>query len=179
MQALKDAKLKPSEIDEVVLVGGSTRVPKVRQIVKEIFGKEPHQGVNPDEVVAVGAAIQGSVLAGDRKRRVVAGRDSTDSRYRNRRWSHDRAHRTQHDDSGRKEEHVFDGRRQPNCGDGQRFPRRTQDGSAQPLAGPIQLGRHSTRTARRAANRSQVRHRPKRYLQCFGSRRRDRASRRA
>ena len=67
LRALEDAKLKPSDIDEVVLVGGSTRVPKVRQIVKEIFGKEPHQGVNPDEVVAIGAAIQGSVLAGDRK----------------------------------------------------------------------------------------------------------------
>ena len=67
MQALEDAKLKASDIDEVVLVGGSTRVPKVREIVKKIFGKEPHQGVNPDEVVAVGAAIQGSVLAGDRK----------------------------------------------------------------------------------------------------------------
>lgn len=66
MQALDDANLKPSEIDEVVLVGGSTRVPKVRELVKEVFGKEPHQGVNPDEVVAIGAAIQGSVLAGDR-----------------------------------------------------------------------------------------------------------------
>ncbi|MFN8740766.1 MAG: molecular chaperone DnaK [Pirellula sp.] len=67
LQALRDAKMKPSDIDEVVLVGGSTRVPKVRQLVKDIFGKEPHQGVNPDEVVAVGAAIQGSVLSGDRK----------------------------------------------------------------------------------------------------------------
>jgi molecular chaperone DnaK len=67
MQALKDAKLSPSEIDEVVLVGGSTRVPKVQKMVKDIFGKEPHKGVNPDEVVAVGAAIQGSVLAGERK----------------------------------------------------------------------------------------------------------------
>ncbi|GAA5506017.1 molecular chaperone DnaK [Novipirellula caenicola] len=66
LQALEDAGMKPSDIDEIVLVGGSTRVPKVRQIVKEIFGKEPHQGVNPDEVVAVGAAIQGSVLAGER-----------------------------------------------------------------------------------------------------------------
>jgi molecular chaperone DnaK len=62
--ALKDAKLKPSEVDEVVLVGGSTRMPRVQQIVKEIFGKEPHKGVNPDEVVAVGAAIQGAVLTG-------------------------------------------------------------------------------------------------------------------
>ena len=66
MRALEDAGIKPNEIDEVVLVGGSTRVPKVREMVKSIFGKDPHQGVNPDEVVAIGAAIQGSVLAGDR-----------------------------------------------------------------------------------------------------------------
>ncbi|MFT5524351.1 MAG: molecular chaperone DnaK [Pirellulaceae bacterium] len=66
LQALEDAKLSPSAIDEVVLVGGSTRVPKVRELVKSIFSKEPHQGVNPDEVVALGAAIQGGVLAGDR-----------------------------------------------------------------------------------------------------------------
>src|SRR5215216_4861050 len=67
MKALDDAKLKPADIDEVVLVGGSTRMPRVQQIVKEIFGKEPHKGVNPDEVVAVGAAIQGAVLTGDVK----------------------------------------------------------------------------------------------------------------
>ena len=66
LTALQDAGFKPGEIDEIVLVGGSTRVPKVRDLVKSIFGKEPHQGVNADEVVAVGAAIQGSVLAGDR-----------------------------------------------------------------------------------------------------------------
>ena len=64
-KALKDAKLSPSEIDEVVLVGGSTRIPKVQELVKQMFGKEPHRGVNPDEVVAVGAAIQGGVLAGE------------------------------------------------------------------------------------------------------------------
>jgi molecular chaperone DnaK len=63
--ALKDAELDKSEISEVVLVGGSTRIPKVQEIVKEIFGREPHRGVNPDEVVAVGAAIQGGVIAGD------------------------------------------------------------------------------------------------------------------
>ena len=67
LKALDDAKLKPSNIDEVVLVGGSTRMPRVQQIVKEIFGKEPHKGVNPDEVVAVGAAIQGAVLTGEVK----------------------------------------------------------------------------------------------------------------
>ncbi len=65
--ALKDANLKPSDIDEVILVGGMTRMPRVQQKVKEIFGKEPHKGVNPDEVVAVGAAIQAGVLKGDVK----------------------------------------------------------------------------------------------------------------
>ncbi len=64
-QAMKDAKLQTSEIDEVVLVGGSTRIPKVQELVTKMFGKEPHKGVNPDEVVAIGAAIQGGVLAGE------------------------------------------------------------------------------------------------------------------
>jgi len=62
---LRDAKLSPGEIDEVVLVGGSTRIPKVQALVKEMFGKDPHKGVNPDEVVAIGAAIQGGVLSGE------------------------------------------------------------------------------------------------------------------
>jgi molecular chaperone DnaK len=66
-QALNDAGVKPSEIDEVVLVGGTTRIPKVQQIVRELFGKEPHKGVNPDEVVAVGAAVQAGVLGGEVK----------------------------------------------------------------------------------------------------------------
>jgi len=64
-QALKDAGLEPKDVDEVVLVGGSTRIPKVQQLVRDFFGKEPHKGVNPDEVVAVGAAIQAGVLAGE------------------------------------------------------------------------------------------------------------------
>jgi molecular chaperone DnaK len=66
-KALQDAGLTAADIDEVVLVGGQTRMPKVQQVVKEIFGKDPHKGVNPDEVVAIGAAIQGGVLAGDVK----------------------------------------------------------------------------------------------------------------
>ena len=64
-KALADARMKPSDIDEVVLVGGSTRIPKVQELVRKFFDKEPHKGVNPDEVVAVGAAIQGGVLSGD------------------------------------------------------------------------------------------------------------------
>jgi molecular chaperone DnaK len=66
-QALADAGLKPADIDEVVLVGGSTRMPRVQEVVKQFFGKEPHKGVNPDEVVAIGAAVQGGVLAGEVK----------------------------------------------------------------------------------------------------------------
>ncbi|MCL4558108.1 MAG: molecular chaperone DnaK [Deltaproteobacteria bacterium] len=66
-QALKDAGLQPSDINEVVLVGGQTRMPKIQEMVKDFFGKEPHKGVNPDEVVAVGAAIQGAVLSGEVK----------------------------------------------------------------------------------------------------------------
>ncbi len=65
--ALADAKLEPEQIDEVVLVGGMTRMPKVQETVKNLFGKEPHKGVNPDEVVAIGAAIQGAVLSGEVK----------------------------------------------------------------------------------------------------------------
>ena len=66
-QCLKDAGVEPKDIDEVVLVGGSTRIPKVQQLVKDYFGKDPHKGVNPDEVVAVGAAIQAGILAGEVK----------------------------------------------------------------------------------------------------------------
>jgi molecular chaperone DnaK len=66
-QALKDAGLQPSEVQEVVLVGGSTRVPRVQQLVKELFGKEPNKSVNPDEVVAIGAAVQAGVLTGEVK----------------------------------------------------------------------------------------------------------------
>ncbi|MEI7669548.1 MAG: molecular chaperone DnaK, partial [Pseudomonadota bacterium] len=66
-KAIADAGLKPSDIDEVILVGGSTRIPKIQEVVEKFFGKKPHKGVNPDEVVAIGAAIQGGVLAGDVK----------------------------------------------------------------------------------------------------------------
>src|SRR6202012_5534344 len=66
-KALKDAGITANEIDEVILVGGSTRIPKVQEVVEKFFGKKPHKGVNPDEVVAIGAAIQGGVLTGDVK----------------------------------------------------------------------------------------------------------------
>ena len=67
LRALEDAGIKPADVDEVILVGGSTRIPAVQRLVTDLFGKEPHKGVNPDEVVAVGAAVQGGVLQGDVK----------------------------------------------------------------------------------------------------------------
>jgi molecular chaperone DnaK len=70
-QALSDAKLAPGDVNEVILVGGSTRIPRVRQITKEIFGKDPNQSVNPDEVVAIGAAIQGAILTGEVEEQMV------------------------------------------------------------------------------------------------------------
>jgi len=70
-RAMSDAKLSPSDIDEVVLVGGSTRIPRVRQIAKDLFDKEPNKSVNPDEVVAIGAAIQGAILAGEVEQQMV------------------------------------------------------------------------------------------------------------
>src|SRR5204863_3586976 len=66
-QALSDARMKPEQIDEVILVGGQTRMPKVQETARSYFGKEPHRGINPDEVVAVGAAIQAGVLQGEVK----------------------------------------------------------------------------------------------------------------
>jgi molecular chaperone DnaK len=80
-QALKDAGLSKSQIDQVILVGGSTRIPKIQEVVKEFFGKEPSKGVNPDEVVAVGAAIQGGVLSGDVKDVILLDVIPLSSRY--------------------------------------------------------------------------------------------------
>ena len=69
---MRDSGYSSKDIDEVILVGGSTRIPMVQELVKSIFGKEPHKGVNPDEVVAIGAAIQGGVLTGDVKDVLIA-----------------------------------------------------------------------------------------------------------
>ncbi len=66
-QAMQDAGVSPKDINEVILVGGQIRMPKVQEAVKQLFGREPHKGVNPDEVVAVGAAVQGAVLTGEVK----------------------------------------------------------------------------------------------------------------
>ena len=93
-KAIADSGLSLSEIDEVILVGGSTRIPAVQEAVRKFFGKEPNKTVNPDEVVAIGAAVQGAVLSGDSSVKDVLLLDVTPlSRYRNSRWRDDQAHR--------------------------------------------------------------------------------------
>ena len=96
-RALDDAKLTPAQIDEVVLVGGSTRIPKVQDLVKNFFNKEPHRGVNPDEVVALGAAVQAGVLAGEVKGRAPPRRDPSLPWHRNPGRRHDEDHREEYD----------------------------------------------------------------------------------
>ena len=91
--ALKDAGLKVNEIDDVILVGGQIRMPKVQEEVQNFFGKEPRRDVNPDEAVALGAAIQGGVLAGDVKDVLVARRYAAVARYRDAGWRYDQVDR--------------------------------------------------------------------------------------
>ncbi len=93
-QVLKDAGVKKDEIDDVVLVGGSTRIPKVQAMLKEYFGREPSKGINPDEAVAWGAAVQGGVLAGDESLGdvVLIDVNPPHPRYRDQRRCHDQAH---------------------------------------------------------------------------------------
>ena len=104
--ALKDADLKVNEIDDVILVGGQTRMPKVQEEVQNLFGKEPRRDVNPDEAVALGASIQGGVLAGDVKRCIASRRDPVVTRNRDDGSGHDQAHRKEHDDPGERRSDV-------------------------------------------------------------------------
>ena len=167
-QALKDAGLKKTDIDEVVLVGGMTRMPKVVETVKEFFGREPHKGVNPDEVVALGAAIQGGVLQGDVKDVLLLdvtpltlgietlGGVFTPLIERNTtiptKKSADLLHR----------------RRQSECGDDPGVPGRAAHGARQQDAGPVRPGGPPAGSARHAAGRGDLRHRRQRHRQRLG-----------
>jgi molecular chaperone DnaK len=159
-QALKDAGLKKSEIDEVILVGGMTRMPKVVETVKDFFGREPHTGVNPDEVVALGAAIQAGVLQGDVKDVLLL--DVTPLTL------------AQHHHPHQEEPGVLHRRRQPERGDDPGLPGRAADGGSQQAPGPVRPGGHPAGPARRAAGRGHLRHRRQRHRQRFGPRQGDR-----
>jgi molecular chaperone DnaK len=162
-RALEDAGLKPTDVDEVILVGGSTRIPKVQEMVRQITGKEPHKGVNPDEVVAIGAAIQAGVLAGEVKDIVLLdvtplslGIETKGGIFtvlipRNTtiptRKSENLHHRGGWADQRR----------------GARLSGRATDGARQQTARRVPLGRYPARARWRAANRGDLRHRRERH----------------
>ena len=108
-QALKDAGVDASKIDEVVLVGGQTRMPAIQELVKKLFGKEPHKGVNPDEVVAIGAAVQAGVLAGDVKDLLLLDVTPLTLSIETMGGVATRMIRAQHDDSDQEDGDVLDG----------------------------------------------------------------------
>ena len=167
-QAMKDAHFSVNEIDEVILVGGSTRIPKVQELVRTMFGKEPHKGVNPDEVVAIGAAIQGGVLAGEVKDVLLLDvtplslgietlggimtklveRNATIPTAQKQVFSTAEANQTAVTDQG--------------------LPRRAADGGRQSPARPVQSGRPAAGTARHSADRSRIRHRRQRHSPGLG-----------
>ena len=153
--ALKDAGLsKAGEIDEVVLVGGMTRMPKVKEEVKNFFGKEPHKGVNPDEVVAMGAAIQAGVLQGDVKDVLLL--DVTPLSLGDRDPGR-RLHptdRPQHHDPDQEEPDLLDRRGQPERVTIRVFQGEREMAADNKLLGPVQSRGHPARTARHAADRS-------------------------
>jgi molecular chaperone DnaK len=138
-QALADAGVDPSKIDEVVLVGGSTRIPKVQQIVKDLFGKEPHKGVNPDEVVALGAAIQAGVLAGEVKDPAAPRRDAAVARHRDAGRRDDALIQRNTTIPTRKSETFSTAGRQSDERRGARAAGRTAAGARQPHLGRFQL----------------------------------------
>ena len=150
-QAMQDAGVSPKDIDEVILVGGQTRMPKVQEAVKQLFGKEPHKGVNPDEVVAVGAAVQGAVLTGEVKDVLLLDVTPLSLGIETLGGVMTPLITAQHDDPDEEERDLHHRGRQPDLGRGARAPGRAADGARQPHAREVPPGRASRR--RRAACR--------------------------
>ncbi len=161
-QALADAGLTASDIDHVVLVGGMTRMPAVQEKVKELIGKDPHKGVNPDEVVAVGAAIQAGRAQGRGQGHPAARRHSALARHRDEGRRLHEADRAKHDHPDEEVRGLHDCRGQPALGRGPRAPGRVGDGDVQQDAREVPARRDSSRAARSAADRGGLRHRRER-----------------
>ena len=171
-QAIKDAGLEPKDIEEIVLVGGSTRIPKVQEMVKDFFGKEPNKSVNPDEVVALGAAVQAGVLGGEKTDILLL--DVTPLTLGIETLGGVMTQMIQRNTTipTRKIGDLLDRVGQSDVGRGSRAAGRTADGGGQQDARQVPSRRHSARTARRSAGRGNVRHRRERHRQRFGEGRR-------
>ena len=146
-KALADAGLSVDEIDEVILVGGSTRIPKIQDVVKDFFEQDPHKGVNPDEVVGIGAAIQGGGPRWRREGRPPPRRHAALARDRDAGRGHDVAHRAQHDDPDQEVGDLLDGGGQPEHGRHPRPAGRAQDGARQQDDRPLPAHGHPARAA--------------------------------
>ena len=167
-QALKDAGIARGDVAEVVLVGGMTRMPAVVEKVKELFGREPHKGVNPDEVVAIGAAIQAGVLQGEVKDILLLGRHAPLARHRDSRGRGDVAHQAQHDHPHVSHRGVHDGGRYADQRGDPRAPGRAKHGGREQVHRPLHPRRPRPRPAGRAADRRHVRHRRQRHSERVG-----------
>ena len=162
-QAMTDAGVTPQQIDEVVLVGGQTRMPRIQEMVRELFGKEPHKGVNPDEVVAIGAAVQGGVLGGEVKDVLLLDVTPLSLGIETLGGVFTKLIERNTTIPTRKSEVFSTAARQPAVGGDQGLPGRARHGAGQPPAGRVPAGRHSAGSARRAAGRGDVRHRRQRH----------------
>ena len=164
-QALSDAGVAAQQVDEIVMVGGMTRMPAVGEKVKDLFGKEPHKGVNPDEVVAIGAAIQAGVLQGDVQDIVLVDVTPAYARHRDAGRSDDLPHQAQHLHTHARDGNLHDRRRRTDERGGPCAPRRTHHGAGEQDHRPIPPRRHSSLPTRRPPNRGDVRHRLERHPQ--------------
>ena len=162
-QALKDAGVAKGDLHHVILVGGSTRMPAVQDLVINLTGKEPNKSVNPDEVVAVGAAIQAGVLRGDVKDVLLLDVTPLSPRHRDQGRRDDQAHRAQHHDPDPAHRGVHHGRGHAAVGRDPRAAGRAGDGQLQQDARQVPARRPAAGAAWRAADRGHVRHRRQRH----------------